>query len=151
MTWPRQEAFFLFCACTFHFHLIFSWTVTSLAYTRTKLYGFIHPHSPIFLNIFLSSMVSIPSTLSVCITSKPAFGASQAPYPMAYRDFPTHSLVELGAGPASASPVREMHTLLFIPKDIPSFFWWGVILCPNPRSRFFSFCIWICSPLLPQP
>lgn len=139
MTWPRQEAFFLFCACIFHFHLIFSWTVTSLAYTRTKLYGFIHPHSPIFLNIFLSSMVSVPSTLSVCITSNPAFSASQAPHRMTYRDFPTHNLVELGAGPASASPVREMHTLLFIPRDIPSFFWWGVILCPNPRSRVSHF------------
>lgn len=115
--------------------MIFSWTVTYLAYTRTKLYGFIHPHSPIFLNIFLSSMVSVPSTLSVCITSKSAFSAGQAPHRMTYRDFPTHHLVELGAGHASASPVRKMHTLLFIPRDSPSFFWWGAILYPNPRSR----------------
>ncbi|KAM7326038.1 hypothetical protein ACRRTK_014516 [Alexandromys fortis] len=42
-------------------------------------------------------MVSVPSTLSVCITSKPAFSAGQAPHHMTYRDFPTHNLVELGA------------------------------------------------------
>lgn len=83
-------------------HLIFSWTVISLAYTRTELCGFIHPHSPVSPNIFLSSMVSVPSTLSVCITSKPAFSAGQAPHRMTYRDFPTHNLVELGAGPATA-------------------------------------------------
>lgn len=134
-----RRHFFLFCACTFYFHLIFAWTVTSLAYTRTEVCGFIHPHSPIFPNIFLSSMVSVPSSLSVCITSKLAFSTGQAPHHMAYRDFPTHNLVELGAGPSSASPVRKMHTLLFIPRDIPSFFWWGAILCPNPRSMVSHF------------
>lgn len=134
-TWPGQEAFFLICACTFHFHLIFSWTVISPAHTRTELCGFIHPHSPNFPNIFLSSMVSVPSTLSVYLTSKPAFSAGQAPRHVPYRDFPIHNLVELGAGPAPASPVRKMHTLLFIPRDSPNFFWWRAILCPNLRSR----------------
>lgn len=128
----------IFSSLRDHFIFIwfFSWTAISLAYTRTELCGFIHPHSPVFPNIFLSSMVSVPSTLSVCITSKPAFSAGQAPHCMAYRDFSTHNLAELGAaGPDSASPVRKMHTLLFIPRDIPSFFWWGAILCSNPKSR----------------
>lgn len=47
----------------------------------------------------------------------------------------TYNLLELGAGPAPASPVRKRSSVLLIPRDILNFFWWGTILCPNPIPR----------------